>query len=264
MKVVIKLGGSLITDKSKPYSFRKEVVIRIAKEIKRAIDEKIDLVVIHGGGSFGHVEAKRAIDIYGRISNETISPIAFSMQELNYMMTSILVSNRIKAVSFPPHSLCVNLCNIGERFSCDLKIVKTAIEKGSVPILFGDIVYGDNFCDPAIISGDDLALMIGSYINAERIIFFTDVDGVFLELGHPETILKEIRLNEIDSVIKKASIYNNVVDVTSGLLGKLKKTYQYLSTSSSIKEVWISNGLIEGNIYNLISGKTVNGTKIIP
>ena len=54
--VVVKLGGSVITDKSKPFSYRSDVVSALAEEIASS-DEKV--VVVHGGGSFGHTVAKQ-------------------------------------------------------------------------------------------------------------------------------------------------------------------------------------------------------------
>ena len=53
---VIKLGGSLLTDKSKPYAAREALMKNIAQEIKTCLDEGLieDLVLVHGVGSFGH------------------------------------------------------------------------------------------------------------------------------------------------------------------------------------------------------------------
>jgi isopentenyl phosphate kinase len=59
--IIIKLGGSVITDKAKPKgSFRKNVVLRIAGEIKRAQNKKkFKLIIVHGAGSYGHPIAKK-------------------------------------------------------------------------------------------------------------------------------------------------------------------------------------------------------------
>ena len=54
MMILIKLGGSVITDKNRPLTARLDVVQRLAYEIA-ACEEKV--VLIHGGGSFGHIKA---------------------------------------------------------------------------------------------------------------------------------------------------------------------------------------------------------------
>ena len=59
MIVFLKMGGSLITEKDRPYTVRVDVIRRIADEINQAIKENPDLKVVlgHGSGSFGHTAA---------------------------------------------------------------------------------------------------------------------------------------------------------------------------------------------------------------
>src|SRR5690242_18399189 len=67
MLTLIKLGGSLITDKHVEKSFRRDVVKRLADEIAaaRAENPNLKLLIGHGSGSFGHFAAKRANTIAG-------------------------------------------------------------------------------------------------------------------------------------------------------------------------------------------------------
>ena len=55
MRIFLKLGGSLITDKDKPYTARTQVIADIAKEIvaARKTDPDMELLIGHGSGSFG-------------------------------------------------------------------------------------------------------------------------------------------------------------------------------------------------------------------
>src|SRR5512143_1461206 len=54
--VFLKLGGSLITEKTKRYTARFEKLQSLAHEIRSALVERpsIRLVLGHGSGSFGH------------------------------------------------------------------------------------------------------------------------------------------------------------------------------------------------------------------
>ena len=55
--IILKIGGSVVTDKDGELAAKTEVINRIAEEIKRAdID---NLILVHGGGSFGHPTAKK-------------------------------------------------------------------------------------------------------------------------------------------------------------------------------------------------------------
>ncbi len=54
--MLIKLGGSVITDKSQYRRFDKDAVSRLCREIAESGKQA---VVVHGAGSFGHIVAKR-------------------------------------------------------------------------------------------------------------------------------------------------------------------------------------------------------------
>ncbi|MHB8562233.1 MAG: amino acid kinase family protein, partial [Thermoplasmataceae archaeon] len=54
--IIIKLGGSVITDKSRYRTFRREITKKIIDVISEFEEE---LILVHGGGSFGHIMAKR-------------------------------------------------------------------------------------------------------------------------------------------------------------------------------------------------------------
>ena len=57
MIAILKLGGSILSDKNIPYSIKWDNLERIAMEIKNALDyyknQDIDmkLIIVHGGGS---------------------------------------------------------------------------------------------------------------------------------------------------------------------------------------------------------------------
>lgn len=58
--MLVKLGGSLITDKNTPFAEQRDVIDRLTMEIHEAKHEKdITLVVGHGSGSYGHLLARR-------------------------------------------------------------------------------------------------------------------------------------------------------------------------------------------------------------
>ncbi|MBI4154352.1 hypothetical protein HY501_03370, partial [Candidatus Woesearchaeota archaeon] len=66
------LGGSVITDKSKPYTARRDIIRNLAKEIKEALDEKkFPLIVGHGSGSFGHTSAAKYSTHNGAINKKS-------------------------------------------------------------------------------------------------------------------------------------------------------------------------------------------------
>ena len=56
--ILMKLGGSVVTEKGKPFTERLDVIHRLVKEIHEAREEgEFKLIVGHGGGSYPHVPA---------------------------------------------------------------------------------------------------------------------------------------------------------------------------------------------------------------
>ncbi|MEM2795196.1 MAG: hypothetical protein QXY49_05015, partial [Thermofilaceae archaeon] len=51
--VIVKLGGSLITDKEKPFTLRKDALEEASIKLAE-IAKSIKLLIVHGGGSYGH------------------------------------------------------------------------------------------------------------------------------------------------------------------------------------------------------------------
>ena len=58
-RIVIKLGGSLITDKATEKTLKKEVLDTVSKVIATIVNKGYSLVLVHGAGSFGHLLAKK-------------------------------------------------------------------------------------------------------------------------------------------------------------------------------------------------------------
>ncbi len=56
MTKVLKIGGSILTDKTRDNAARLDEISRVAQEIAARPE---DLVLVHGAGSFGHFPAKR-------------------------------------------------------------------------------------------------------------------------------------------------------------------------------------------------------------
>ncbi len=89
--VLIKLGGSLITNKSKPFTLHKEMLVNVVGQIKQAVDEGKKVVVGHGQGSFAHVPAEKYKTIEGRINDESVYGAAV-VEDVACQMNRVVVS----------------------------------------------------------------------------------------------------------------------------------------------------------------------------
>ena len=106
--VFLKLGGSLITDKTKPYTLRPDTLKRIAEEIHQARQQKnINIIIGHGGGSFPHQSATRYRTNKGIIDKDSCKGIAVVQKDaatLNRIVTDSLIDAGLNAISVQPSS----------------------------------------------------------------------------------------------------------------------------------------------------------------
>jgi isopentenyl phosphate kinase len=109
--VVLKLGGSVITDKAKPYSFARENVMRIAREIRDCA--QCIPVIVHGTSSYG----KSLTRAYGLTSDfiglehlDMIVTFNHRLRELNLRVMDALIDVGLRVVSLSPSSvfMCEN------------------------------------------------------------------------------------------------------------------------------------------------------------
>ena len=99
--ILIKLGGSIITNKEKPLSSRRKTINNIMKQIKKIKEPKI---IVHGGGSYGHYWSVK-YDMHTKPAKNDMRGVAIvknSMVELNKIILDIAVKNRINAYCLPP------------------------------------------------------------------------------------------------------------------------------------------------------------------
>ncbi len=260
MNTVLKLGGSLITEKDKPYTPRKDAIARIAEEIYRALSQGASLAVVHGGGSFGHYEASKSIEEHGGLVDEDVSRIAYSMDLLNMIVGEALHKQHVPYLSFPPHSFCMADCDKG--FKCDFSVILQAFRKNIVPLTYGDIILDRGNCPPQIVSGDDLVLHLSMLLRAERIVFAMDVPGLLLPGPEGESLVKEISVKELPRIIEKIGEAKGR-DVTMGFRGKLIKIHDFLNASDYHPMVVLLSGLVENNVYHALVGKSFRGTIIL-
>src|SRR3972149_7943927 len=106
--IILKIGGSAITDKTGELAAKTEIINRLAEEIKRA--DMDNLIIVHGGGSFGHPTAAKYNIKEGL--KEDSQKLGFSethhvMTVLNGLVMDALVWHNVPAVSVTPSSFII-------------------------------------------------------------------------------------------------------------------------------------------------------------
>jgi len=254
--ILIKLGGSVITDKSKYRTFRKDTVARLCREIRES-GQKV--IVVHGAGSFGHVLAKEH-DINAGFKNKSQIPavanICYDVRELDSMIVKELNDNGMPSVSVPTGSAFVmeNRKLIME----NTEVLEGFVDKGIIPVMFGDVVL-DRKLGFAICSGDQIMERMAEIFDVDRVIFVSDIDGLYD--SDPKTNRNAKLIERVDSkTLGKIQSCSSVADVTGGVKEKINSM---LRMCSGDRDCILVNGTVEGRLLSLLRNEKVTCTRAV-
>jgi len=259
--VLIKLGGSLITDKNKPYTPRLEAISRLAKEIKRAHLKGFKMVISHGSGSFGHTLASKYGTAEGVKRKKDIFGLCLVQQDaiaINRVVSKIFLENKIPCLSFVPSSF--SFAKNKKLKAIFVEPIVEALKIGIIPLVFGDIII-DESLGCCIFSGevtlDNLSFAFQKQgFKIEKVIQVGTTNGVYDLKGKTISEITPKNFGEIKKALGKAS----GTDVTGGMLHKVEES---LKMAKRGIKTWIINGYQKDNLYKAIVSESVLGTLII-
>jgi isopentenyl phosphate kinase len=256
---VLKIGGSVITDKGEELKVRMQAMNRLAEEIRDAGVQ--NLVVVHGGGSFGHPLAQKYAIREG--FKEKVNRVGFSethhvMTVLNGLFMDALIWRNVPAVSITPSS-CIITKN--GRIQCfEDAPLRMLLKMGFLPVLYGDAVL-DKELGFTILSGDQLVSVLATMFNAERIIIGVDVDGLYdadPKVDKNAKMFKHLTLDELKELQSKLD-KSKTYDVTGGMFGKI---VELLPATKHGIPVIIVNAAKPGYVQKVLEGKKVKSTLV--
>jgi len=256
---IVKIGGSIITDKETYRSLKLESVQKLSEVFSKWNKE---FIIVHGAGSYGHVVADKFSIVEGYKEDSQLQglvQIRTDMLELSTVIVSELVNKGLKALYFQTSALA-HLDSNDTEVTLFLNPIKKALELGLTPILSGDVLFkNEDFF--TIISGDLLIDLLVKNLDVERVFFLTDVDGLYTE--DPNTgesnHLSFVSFDDIDKQHIAELTKEKTIDVTGSMKGKLEVI---LSIINYVDEVIIVNGNIPNRIRKIIQGKETICTRI--
>lgn len=257
---LIKLGGSLITDKNKPYTAKCDVIKQLASEIREILKTgKNDLVIGHGGGSFPHVPAKLYQIQKGFVNDESaygMSLVQDSAAQLNRILVKKFLEAKIRAFSINPSSSLIT--ENGKITEWYLNPLEKILKNKMLPVVYGDVVVDlKNGC--SILSTEVLlnylALNLKKEYQIEKIIYLGDTDGVWDE--NKKTI-SEINL-KMYLEMQKSFGASKGIDVTGGMEHKMSEAMKIVKQGF---EVVVANGKTKGILQKIINNEKGNYTTI--
>ena len=254
--LLVKLGGSVLTDKARLRTPRKTAIARLTKELAGLGD---DLVVVHGAGSFGHVLAKKYA-LNGPASPSKAHGAAVVQRDvrtLDALVVDGLLKTGLAPVVLPP-SAVLGLED-GRVDEFDAAPFRDYLREGFTPVTFGDVVR-DRTRGVSVCSGDLLMLELARAFHPRSVVFAADVDGLYTadpkHAKDAQLLLSVARadLSLIDFGPAKGA------DVTGGIEAKVRRM---LEIASFADETLIVNGNVKNRVRDALRGRIVIGTRVV-
>ncbi|MFW9811110.1 MAG: isopentenyl phosphate kinase [Candidatus Thorarchaeota archaeon] len=264
---VLKLGGALITDKSKPYSFRPEVLNSATHEIRECMDDGLieSLVLVQGVGSFGHPPVLEHKLHKGFKGPEQLLPLTFAQKSVAELRTHVVQAcydAGIPACLMYPSSMMVSEKMQIVRYF--LEPLERFLSLGMVPLIGGDILV-DTVMGFSVGSGDPMLTLIAREFGAKRILYASDVSGIYDSdpKTNPDAVLfDEIDLSNLDDAIKKMG-KAGVEDASGAMRGKVASIEPVTDLIKEGLEVSILSMMEYGSLKALLNGDTSKSTQIV-
>lgn len=248
--VLVKLGGSILTDKSVEATFRRPAARRLLSEIAKA---NVPTVLLHGAGSFGHPQAALHRLGQAKAKPDGVAEILAAVGALAAQMVTLAQEAGLRPLAFPLHS---TVHTEGDGLA-DLPVeaVAKAVEEGYTPMLHGTLVR-DAALVWQVVSADRLMQELAAELTPRLAVFATDVDGVFSgEPGTPGAHLLE-RVPMTVHVGRGGS--GNGMDVTGRMASKLDRARAVAAHCPTL----VLNGDVRGRLHDALKGKPVPCSRI--
>ena len=241
--ILIKLGGSVITNKEKPLSVRRKTIDNLVKSLKK-INES--MIIVHGGGSYGHYWSVK-YDMHTKEKKYDLRGVAIvknSMVELNKIVLDSMLKNKLNPYCLPPTDFMLG----NKPISRKVKEIEKIAKSGLIPVTYGDALwYGQK--KTYILSGDKIMTHLAKILKPRLSIFVLNEDGLYSDLKSKKLIY-ELRG-------KRPSISENKMDVTGGMTRKVEEASKISKMGMS---VFFVNGNKPDRIVKAVKNRKFEGT----
>ncbi|HEV8289803.1 MAG TPA: isopentenyl phosphate kinase [Candidatus Norongarragalinales archaeon] len=230
--IIVKVGGSVLTNKHGYEQVNTTALERVAGAIAKA-HSKHDVVLVIGVGSFGHPQVvKHGINngVFTREKMIGVADTRVAVTRLSQLVLQTLIKHGVPAICFPVVAIAESRNKrLRAMFTPELQKILRA---GFVPLLHGDMVF-DSKLNASVLSGDQIVPFLAKKLHAKRMVFGTDVDGVFNADPKRDSSAKLIplisgkNLKQLLHFLEEAK----TADVTGGMKGKVTELLSYAKSA---------------------------------
>lgn len=242
-KIVVKYGGSAMLDENLKYNVIRDIAMLKLVGLKP--------IVVHGGGK----EISKWVEMIGkepefvnglRVTDaETMEIAEMVLSKVNKGLVQMMQKLGVNAVGISGKDAGLmtvtkkfpggkDIGYVGEVTSVDSKILDTLIDNDYVPVI-APIGSSEEF-ESYNVNADDAACAVAKAINAEKLVFLTDIEGVFIDPNDKDTLISEMDVTEAKSFIEKGI-------VGGGMLPKLTNCIDAIE--NGVSRVHVLDGRVE-------------------
>lgn len=259
--VFLKLGGSLITDKARPFTARYGKLDELVDQIAGVLAQNpgLQLVLGHGSGSFGHTPAKQ----YGtREGVETaqdwrgFTEVGFQASALNRLVMETLAKAGIAALALPP--LGAVIAQKGAIATWDITPLESALKASLLPVIYGDVVF-DSLIGGTILSTEDLFAHLAGELHPDRILLAGLEQAVWSDFPARKQRLERLTRESFKRFRPGIGAAAGT-DVTGGMLSKVEQMLALVEQNPDLT-VQIFSAEPPGNLRRAMLGEHI-GTLI--
>lgn len=255
---VVKFSGKITDDHDR--------LMSLAEELALLHQVGIRVCVVHGGGKqltqlaekLGVeqtiIEGRRVTDdetlemakmiFAGKINTDILA--ALRHRGVHAVGLSGVDGNIVHAERRPPRQVVdratgesahVDFGHVGDILEIDARLLTILLDHGYLPVIssLGADAEGKVFN----INADTIASEIAVQLQAEKLVLLSDVDGIYLRAGEPETKLSRLTATEAERLVKSGT-------ATGGMIPKLQSIINLLNRGVK------SAHIIDGNSRNTL------------
>ena len=259
--IVVKYGGSAMSNEELQKNVIEDVVLLKLVGFKP--------IIVHGGGKeiSGWVKkvGKESEFVNGlRVTDEETMEIAeMVLNKVNKRLVNMVTSLGVNAVGISGKDGALlntqkkfsdgkDIGYVGEVKSVNPKILLDLLEKDFLPIV-APIGFGDDFMTYNI-NADDAACAVAKAVGADKLVFLTDVEGLYRDFEDKSTFIQRITAHDADELINSGII-------GGGMLPKLNNCTDAIR--SGVNRVHILDGRIPHCLLLEIFTREGVGTMIL-
>ncbi len=256
----LKLGGSLLTDKTGREALRADVLARLTNEIAAARHTRPDmkLVLGHGSGSYGHTSAARhgtRSGVSGPGQWRGFAEVSDAAARLNRAVIAALLSAGVPAVGLPPSASAVVTDGVIQAMAT--APIRAALEAGLLPVVFGDVAF-DTVRGGTIVSTEEVMDYLALPMRPARLLLAGETAGVLDTTGQ---VVPHISPANYET-IRPALGGSRGTDVTGGMSSKVSAMLDLAAKIPGLT-IHIFSGLEPGLLEQLLISPSLSaGTRI--